>query len=194
MVRRLLPTVTFPMGLRPSVGSRPLGSLGCWTNCVLSLVVRSRRPSVCLSSSGWFLGSPPLGPGFLLLSFPPSPPGPYICTRRSEISCALPISGDICGAPHFFSMGFFVIPLIGLRQQLIEKVFLLLFFVRCSVSACMWPSSNFNCGLVVSVRVRVRVCAVSYTHLRAHETCADLVCRLLLEKKKVNIKYKFRFV
>ena len=25
---------------------------------------------------------------------------------------------------------------------------------------------------------------VSYTHLRAHETCADLVCRLLLEKRK----------
>ena len=29
---------------------------------------------------------------------------------------------------------------------------------------------------------------VSYTHLRAHETEADLVCRLLLEKK---IKYVF---
>ena len=29
---------------------------------------------------------------------------------------------------------------------------------------------------------------VSYTHLRAHETVLDLVCRLLLEKKK-NIKY-----
>ena len=28
------------------------------------------------------------------------------------------------------------------------------------------------------------IVAVSYTHLRAHETCADLVCRLLLEKKK----------
>ena len=28
--------------------------------------------------------------------------------------------------------------------------------------------------------------AVSYTHLRAHETVLDLVCRLLLEKKKVN--------
>ena len=26
--------------------------------------------------------------------------------------------------------------------------------------------------------------AVSYTHLRAHETRHDLVCRLLLEKKK----------
>ena len=27
-------------------------------------------------------------------------------------------------------------------------------------------------------------CTVSYTHLRAHETVLDLVCRLLLEKKK----------
>ena len=31
-------------------------------------------------------------------------------------------------------------------------------------------------------RDSVCVCAVSYTHLRAHETDADLVCRLLLEK------------
>eukprot|EP00657_Telonema_sp_P-1_P008194 TRINITY_DN28934_c0_g1_i1.p1 TRINITY_DN28934_c0_g1~~TRINITY_DN28934_c0_g1_i1.p1 ORF type:complete len:137 (-),score=27.76 TRINITY_DN28934_c0_g1_i1:8-418(-) len=29
-----------------------------------------------------------------------------------------------------------------------------------------------------------RSIAVSYTHLRAHETVLDLVCRLLLEKKK----------
>ena len=28
---------------------------------------------------------------------------------------------------------------------------------------------------------------VSYTHLRAHETVLDIVCRLLLEKKKQNI-------
>eukprot|EP00657_Telonema_sp_P-1_P001288 TRINITY_DN12980_c0_g1_i1.p1 TRINITY_DN12980_c0_g1~~TRINITY_DN12980_c0_g1_i1.p1 ORF type:complete len:107 (+),score=39.82 TRINITY_DN12980_c0_g1_i1:116-436(+) len=27
---------------------------------------------------------------------------------------------------------------------------------------------------------------VSYTHLRAHETVLDLVCRLLLEKKKIR--------
>ena len=33
--------------------------------------------------------------------------------------------------------------------------------------------------------------AVSYTHLRAHETGRNLVCRLLLEKKKKkNNKYK----
>ena len=29
--------------------------------------------------------------------------------------------------------------------------------------------------------------AVSYTHLRAHETVLELVCRLLLEKKKQEI-------
>ena len=33
---------------------------------------------------------------------------------------------------------------------------------------------------------------VSYTHLRAHETVLDLVCRLLLEKKKKTRKhYKY---
>ena len=31
---------------------------------------------------------------------------------------------------------------------------------------------------------------VSYTHLRAHETVLDLVCRLLLEKKKTTISPK----
>ena len=30
------------------------------------------------------------------------------------------------------------------------------------------------------------VTPVSYTHLRAHETVLDLVCRLLLEKKNNN--------
>ena len=30
------------------------------------------------------------------------------------------------------------------------------------------------------------VLTVSYTHLRAHETVLDLVCRLLLEKKKTE--------
>ena len=32
--------------------------------------------------------------------------------------------------------------------------------------------------------IREAVRAVSYTHLRAHETSLHLVCRLLLEKKK----------
>ena len=32
--------------------------------------------------------------------------------------------------------------------------------------------------------------SVSYTHLRAHETVLDLVCRLLLEKKKYIREYQ----
>src|SRR5660398_297146 len=32
--------------------------------------------------------------------------------------------------------------------------------------------------------------SVSYTHLRAHETKANLVCRLLLEKKKKEKQYE----
>src|SRR5450756_2753336 len=38
--------------------------------------------------------------------------------------------------------------------------------------------------LVLSEQLIVRPRPVSYTHLRAHETRHDLVCRLLLEKKK----------
>ena len=35
---------------------------------------------------------------------------------------------------------------------------------------------------------------VSYTHLRAHETVLDLVCRLLLEKKKNRKKTNGRMI
>ena len=33
-----------------------------------------------------------------------------------------------------------------------------------------------------------KITTVSYTHLRAHETVLDLVCRLLLEKKTTTTK------
>ena len=49
---------------------------------------------------------------------------------------------------------------------------------------CMNPK-----GEVVNENTNGIVTAVSYTHLRAHETRHDLVCRLLLEKKK-NKKQK----
>ena len=40
-------------------------------------------------------------------------------------------------------------------------------------------------GAVLQKRDRLSYAIpVSYTHLRAHETVLDLVCRLLLEKKK----------
>src|SRR5450756_1678190 len=41
-----------------------------------------------------------------------------------------------------------------------------------------------NVGIVIFTRSLLRSVSVSYTHLRAHETRHDLVCRLLLEKKK----------
>ena len=39
---------------------------------------------------------------------------------------------------------------------------------------------------------RPHVRAVSYTHLRAHETVLDIVCRLLLEKKNKTTKMAVR--
>ena len=49
----------------------------------------------------------------------------------------------------------------------------------------------FEVGHLVAVieRLTLGVRPVSYTHLRAHETVLDLVCRLLLEKKKIKIPY-----
>ena len=43
------------------------------------------------------------------------------------------------------------------------------------------PRRQAHAGCVVPA---IRHRPVSYTHLRAHETVLDLVCRLLLEKKK----------
>src|SRR5680860_800598 len=39
---------------------------------------------------------------------------------------------------------------------------------------------------VIDKQKDIAICAVSYTHLRAHETDSYLVCRLLLAKKKKN--------
>ena len=46
---------------------------------------------------------------------------------------------------------------------------------------------------MINLKVYRKGMPVSYTHLRAHETGRNLVCRLLLEKKKTkttNIKIK----
>ena len=44
--------------------------------------------------------------------------------------------------------------------------------------------------LAIMMSALVAAGTVSYTHLRAHETGRNLVCRLLLEKKKENRKKK----
>ena len=42
-------------------------------------------------------------------------------------------------------------------------------------------------ALAISNNKELLISPVSYTHLRAHETGRNLVCRLLLEKKKAEI-------
>ena len=46
------------------------------------------------------------------------------------------------------------------------------------------PSVLSDSGVMEIIVIFATSNAVSYTHLRAHETREDLVCRLLLEKKK----------
>ena len=46
------------------------------------------------------------------------------------------------------------------------------------------PLSTEDVSVAVTTREPTPPKPVSYTHLRAHETVLDLVCRLLLEKKK----------
>ena len=55
-------------------------------------------------------------------------------------------------------------------------------FLKNSANNFTSPDRAFDSSLQLSVPVYSG--AVSYTHLRAHETVLDLVCRLLLEKKK----------
>ena len=43
---------------------------------------------------------------------------------------------------------------------------------------------NEKKSILIFLFVITTLASVSYTHLRAHETVLDLVCRLLLEKKK----------
>ena len=49
------------------------------------------------------------------------------------------------------------------------------------ISACVVDPVDPNGNITGPSEITI---AVSYTHLRAHETVLDLVCRLLLEKTK----------
>eukprot|EP01016_Furgasonia_blochmanni_P031135 TRINITY_DN3222_c0_g1_i5.p4 TRINITY_DN3222_c0_g1~~TRINITY_DN3222_c0_g1_i5.p4 ORF type:complete len:100 (+),score=14.91 TRINITY_DN3222_c0_g1_i5:909-1208(+) len=62
-----------------------------------------------------------------------------------------------------------------------ERLFTLNLFLPLTISETqiLATISTFKVSIVFCV------IAVSYTHLRAHETRHDLVCRLLLEKKNL---------
>ncbi len=48
----------------------------------------------------------------------------------------------------------------------------------------IFSKKSTNAINIISGISMTGIITVSYTHLRAHETVLDLVCRLLLEKKK----------
>src|SRR5680860_1695414 len=56
----------------------------------------------------------------------------------------------------------------------------------CADERGMDMDPSMQAMLVFSLGVFTMLYAVSYTHLRAHETDSYLVCRLLLEKKKTS--------
>ena len=58
------------------------------------------------------------------------------------------------------------------------------------VAAAKIASKMFKIGILMYGKKPSFNEAVSYTHLRAHETVLDLVCRLLLEKKKQQLPYR----
>eukprot|EP00658_Telonema_sp_P-2_P027632 TRINITY_DN21310_c0_g1_i2.p2 TRINITY_DN21310_c0_g1~~TRINITY_DN21310_c0_g1_i2.p2 ORF type:complete len:123 (-),score=17.64 TRINITY_DN21310_c0_g1_i2:114-482(-) len=55
----------------------------------------------------------------------------------------------------------------------------------CGLEVPFGSDSDHSIGFLASIAMMAG--AVSYTHLRAHETPEHLVCRLLLEKKKKTI-------
>ena len=60
-------------------------------------------------------------------------------------------------------------------------------FFRAVTAACSRPpqqGTSMRSTVTLRMSFWERMAAVSYTHLRAHETDSYLVCRLLLEKKK----------
>ena len=85
--------------------------------------------------------------------------------------------------------------LIALNETVPEKIVkhCMLFVMKSGITP-MWEDVQNRKGGCFSFKVANKmvheVWTVSYTHLRAHETKANLVCRLLLEKKKKKRKKK----
>ena len=67
------------------------------------------------------------------------------------------------------------------QDKSIEDALLELHIVPMAVSYEYDPCDMLKANELLHIK------SVSYTHLRAHETVLDLVCRLLLDKKNLSI-------
>ena len=89
-----------------------------------------------------------------------------------------------------WGLGYFGMPHIIVRFMSIEKPSMV---KKSAIVACVWVVLSLGAVCLIAYFGRMLVAdellpagPVSYTHLRAHETGRNLVCRLLLEKKKKN--------
>ena len=64
----------------------------------------------------------------------------------------------------------------------LPKLFIICQMLDISADYILFGKAKNNDGLTQEQRESIRIMTVSYTHLRAHETGRNLVCRLLLEK------------
>src|SRR5450756_1980282 len=79
----------------------------------------------------------------------------------------------------FFPAGFMKLHRVFVRA--LRTVPLAALLIGFSVPAFSQPAAESS-ALSLQQAVKIALETVSYTHLRAHETRHDLVCRLLLEK------------
>ena len=71
-------------------------------------------------------------------------------------------------------------------DDILKEVCMVFFFTSVGFQANLKVLRSGGKAMIVFLGLVITLIAVSYTHLRAHETRHDLVCRLLLEKKKAS--------
>ena len=123
-------------------------------------------------------------------------PNPHI-SRKQHISQMRKSahSGNLPAAPGVWSLTMdtspFDIRRAGNRpteQDMLESLQQGLAYPPAALRVLPAPPDAVNARAGLAGRRAGRRGPVSYTHLRAHETVLDLVCRLLLEQKKENHK------
>ena len=70
-----------------------------------------------------------------------------------------------------------------------DEIYTFSYFLKEYVSSLNMTKHAFSKEISLHNSQLSRLLPVSYTHLRAHETVLDLVCRLLLETKKQKKKH-----
>ena len=119
---------------------------------------------LCLMIVGWIMRLAPLGTAALLLQL--------VASQQSGVLA---------------SLAHFIVVVIGttLFHGLVVLPLILWLFTR--ISPIHFFKGAREALVTAFATSSSAATPVSYTHLRAHETVLDLVCRLLLEKKKTHL-------